>query len=231
MLIVLAAVLVFGAVFGWLWKMEAARRARLDALAAQRNWKVERRSRSGGSSARTILEPASGESWRVTINHGRSTGDGGVRVPPETVYHDPDAAWPSGSAVFGPSIPADMAAMAQMVLGSLDSKMGKMLLDKLLGAGAANLSGLKHIAEPGGAPRQFSMFANVNDIPDGVLGDLDAARQEWSAQYPADNDQLIVIAGPDGVYVRIRKALQDPGQLDGFVAGAGRIAALLKGPA
>ena len=203
-------------------------------------WTIDHGKQAGGRAARTLVAPAGPAagaagggppSWRVTIVHGRSSSNNsGSRTPPETIYHDPSAAWPSGSAVFGPAIPADMAAMAQMVLGSLDSKMGKALLEKLIGPGAANLSGLKHMAQPAGRDRSFSMFANVSDVPDNILDALENQYQEWATQYPAEKDLLIVIAGPDGVYVRTRSAIRDAGQLEEFISRAGEVTALLNGP-
>lgn len=120
--------------------------------------------------------------------------------------------------------------MAQMVLGSLDSGMGKMLLDKLIGAGAANLAGLKYIPSPAGKQRGFTMFANVSDVPDNILDQVDQNFQQWSARYGGEKNQLIVIVGPDGLHVRVRTAISNIEQLEAFFDQAQEIAILLKGP-
>ena len=197
-------------------------------MAARRGWSMDYKGASPGRPARTRFAPLAGLDWTIEIARTNNTRNS--KSYATTSFTDPSAGWPDGIAVFGPPISAKLAAMAETVLGALDGPIGKKALATLIGPDAASMTGLKFIAEPGGKARNFSMFANVGDVPDKVLAQLETTIGSWMEKYSDEKNHPIIIAGPEGLRIRLRRAIHDPAQMEQFADLSLRVRDLLKGP-
>lgn len=198
-------------------------------MAARRGWSMDHKNASLGRTARTRIAPLVGADWSIEIVRTNNTRNS--KSYATTSFSDLFAGWPGGVAVFGPPIPAKMAAMAEMVLGALDGPMGQKALETLIGPDAASMTGLKFVAKPGGTARNFTMFANVNDVPDAVLDQLEKFVADWIDKHSGEKNHPIVIVGPEGLRVRLRRAIHDPAQMEQFADFSLEARDLLKGPA
>ena len=184
--------------------------AALDDFAAARGWRVERDERGARGDRTLIVDPATGRS--LGLYRGPDSTDGsGRRTARWTEYHDPRPAIPAGLAVLGPPLPDKTVALAGSTLGG--SISGALPGRVLMGSQpdiAADVGRLERVRDRPAAHGTLFATPEAREALDPVLGHpaFGPAREGRN-----EMQQPIVQRGPFGLRVRIRRWLNDPGEL------------------
>lgn len=226
--IALSGGLVVGASLLWLGRRERARREARAAMAARRGWGIAETAAEGGRGRRITLAGDELGGWRCTAS--RLASRGGHSGSEWTEWQSSGRTGGSGLWVAGPPLAPGEAEMAAGLLGALDSGTGRMLLRRMIGEAAELAPGLVHVPRPGGRDRPFTLLVTAPGAAGGP--DLDALADcigRWRADHPGAGLHPVVIAGPDGVRLRLDRALADAAALEAFADTALAIAALFPG--
>lgn len=185
----------------------------LQRLAGKRSWTIKRKMAAGGRGFRIEIRPIDGSSWSCEVTRYQNIGRGGyVR---KTEFEDRSVRLSDGAVVIGPALPEEEAEAAATMLGVFDGKLGQMLLSAMLGDEAANFGDLRPIMDAG------IPGATVFATPDAPVGRIAAVYglllDNWLRTHPDEKEFPILIAGRDGLRIRLRTDADSADAMEAFL--------------
>ena len=200
----------FVGLFAWLiisqTRAQKARDAAIDALAAQRGWRVARRVEGRRRVVEIVPE---GGGWALKLASGYTTGSQKTRssAPGFAEFRAEDPAWPGGRAVFGQRLP--MAFEGRMggtgLVGFFQNAAVRTMLSKVIDPAIVDdLGRLKPFDPPPGIEL---MILASEDPRQGNLRAIHEAVNGWRPRVGRDRGAPAVTIGPEGTSLRL------PGEL------------------
>ncbi|EYD76245.1 hypothetical protein Rumeso_02169 [Rubellimicrobium mesophilum DSM 19309] len=208
---------VGGAVHLWRAHLDSTRRDGMQALAARRGWALTVTGERLGRAGTLRLVPRGGHPWMAEARPAE-----GRRGGPVTLYEAEEPAWTEGTLVLiacAPEGPRDAQPSAEPL-----PRPREAALRDLLGEDVARLAGpLEQVP----APEGVTALASGDPSRRLELEDLARVMSAFAPVARGTRGRPVLILSPEGMRLRLRRALARPEQMERFLDLAFAISRLI----
>jgi hypothetical protein len=222
---------VFVGIFAWIivtqTRAQKARDAAIDALAADRGWRVTRRV-EGRRKVAEIAPEGGGWVLKLASGYASSSGRNRSSAPGFAEFRALEPAWPGGRAVFAQRLPAAFEGRigGTGLVGFFQNAAVKTMLSRVIDpAIVADLGRLKPFDPPPGIEL---MILATEDPREGNLRAIHEAVNGWRPRVGRDQGAPAVTIGPEGTSLRLPGELTSAEDVGAFADLGLRLAQALR---